>query len=149
MKDQGGWKEYVSTDISIMLEELESRKRKESGFKQKRFLAAIATMGSLIAYMGYLNFFILEGAAGQVTGILKGAFQPVSGGILLSVVGCFIMFRHFSAKSEEAKKKFDTLRHEAIDRMSTRWTASAEAELRATLSEEFRKKDINLVYKSK
>jgi hypothetical protein len=146
---KGNWRDYVSADTSAMFKELENRKSKEKKMKRFRFLSSIGLCTSVFLYLAYFQLVILKEAAGNTTDVLKKAFDPFNVSMLFIVIGFVILFRHYTYKTDEAKKKFDSLRSETIDRTSTGWTASAEAELRATISKEYAEKEINLIYKSK
>jgi hypothetical protein len=145
------WSELnLSEDTKKMLEDLIERKKKWERRKKVRFFCFALTTGLcyFFAYTFYLN--IMLGSGGNVMAMLDMIFsyRQVTFSFLASILSIMVA-RNEVNKAEKAKKKYENLREEAIDKLDSSWLRNVKSETREQVSKFMKVQyDINLVYKS-
>ncbi|GLX67753.1 DUF2663 family protein [Paenibacillus glycanilyticus] len=141
------WRELIPNDAKKTLDTLIDRKRKLETFKSRAAFCALLCLFCflLFAIAYYRNIGTLHGSfASLYEGIVGSSFLL----FLLSVFIVSFVYLYVLAKEiDKAKKKYDTLREETIDKFDTTWLKSINFETRSEISIEMNSYDINIDYK--
>ncbi|MEW9698369.1 DUF2663 family protein [Paenibacillus sp. SI8] len=145
------WSELnLSYDTQKLLEDLIDRKEKWDRLKKSQlfYLMAAAGLCLLFARTFYLNMML--GSGGNTIAMLDILLSNKS--VLftfIASVAAIIYVRNEVNKVEKAKKKYESLREEAIDKLDSSWLRNVKSETREHVSAYMKvKHDINIVYKS-
>ncbi|MBD0381391.1 DUF2663 family protein [Paenibacillus sedimenti] len=145
------WSEFnLSGDTQKLIEELIERKDKWDKLKNLRGFYFLVTAGIcfIFAYAFYRHILVVSGGnVMAMLGILLGN-KYVLFSLLLSIAAA-VFTRNVLTKVEKAKKKYESLREETIDKLEYSWHINMSSENRGQLSAYMKTKyDINLRYKS-
>ncbi|MCM3628715.1 YpbF family protein [Paenibacillus glycanilyticus] len=141
------WRDLIPNDAKKTFETLIDRKRKLDTFKSRAAASALLCLLCflLFAVVYYRNIGTSNGSfASLLEGIMNSSF-------LIFLIAVFIVsfvYLYVLAKEiDKAKKKYETLRMETIDKFDTTWLKSINFETRSEISIEMNQYDINIDYK--
>ncbi|MFD0694657.1 DUF2663 family protein [Paenibacillus sp. GCM10027628] len=145
------WSELdLSGDTQKLLEELIERKEKWDKLKKLRSFYFVITGVICFIFAFAFNRNIMVGSNGNVMAMLGLllANRYVLLSLLLSIASAMFM-RNVITKVEKAKKKYESLREETIDKLEYSWKINMTSSTKDQISRAMKKiYDINLVYKS-
>lgn len=144
----GPWREQVSDDTRVMLDDLIkfNKKTKETKAKQESQIAITATVS--IGYLIYLAFFIISQS--EINPLVIAA-SFISIWHIVGILGISSLFsRQIYLKSKITSKEehFEKLRHEVIDHLASPWFRIQHSSLRDEVSSEMEALGINVRYKN-
>ncbi len=144
------WSELNMSEDSVkVFQELIERKEKLESSKRFRVIYLVFT-GCLALFFAY-SFYrtVMVGSGGNTMAMLDALFSDKKMLYTLALsVAAMLFTKNVLYRVEKAKKKYDTLREETIDRLEYSWSFHMSQEMRDQLSSYMKERhDINLRYK--
>lgn len=140
----------ISEDTKRLLDMLREKKTELDKYKRVKgfWMGVTVGMGFLSLYVFY--YYILLPLPSNSILIFKKITEHSLGiSLLIGVLSSHFLSKYYTDKHQKAKKKYDDLRYEAIDRFSGNWLKSKEAKIIDTISAEMKQKyGINLTSKT-
>ncbi|CAM3274769.1 DUF2663 domain-containing protein [Paenibacillus lupini] len=141
------WREQVPSDAKITFDKLIDRKKKLDTNKSRAAACALLCLFCFLLFaVAYYKFI------GTSNGSFASLFEGImNSSFLIFLIAVFIVsfvYLYVLAKEiDKAKKKYETLRNETIDKFDTTWLKSINFETRNEISLEMNTYDINIDYK--
>jgi hypothetical protein len=140
----------LSEDTQKMLDTLEERKATMDILKKRRdrlFIFLFLLITTCIVYF-YLTIF--SSATHSPLSILnKLTENSLNMFFILAAISLYIYSIQFAKKAEKAKKKYEDLRVEVIERLYSTWIKTQHSDMRDEISRYLNDKGINVRFKSK
>jgi Sec-independent protein secretion pathway component TatC len=140
----------LSEDTQKMLHTLEERKATMDILKKRRdrlFIFLFLLITTCIVYF-YLTTF--SSATHSPLSILnKLTENSLNMFFILAAISLYTYSIQFAKKTEKAKKKYEDLRVEVIERLYSTWIKTQHSDMRDEISRYLNDKGINVRYKSK
>ncbi|MCK9860284.1 DUF2663 family protein [Paenibacillus sp. ATY16] len=141
------WRELVPNDARKTFETLIDRKRKWENCKSRAVFCALLCLFCFLMF-GIVYFRNI----GTIHGSFAKLYESImSSSFLIFLLAVFIVsfvYLYWLAKEiDKAKKKYETLRIETVDKFDTTWLKSINFETRSEISIEMNSYDINIDYK--
>lgn len=141
------WRDLIPNDARKTFDTLIDRKKKLDNCKSRAAFCALLCLFCFLLFgiVYYRNIGTIHGSfASLYEGVANNSFLL----LLLSVFIVSFVYLYVLAKEiDKAKKKYETLREETVDRFDTTWRKSISFEIRNEISREMNSYDINIDYK--
>ncbi|QAY66800.1 DUF2663 family protein [Paenibacillus protaetiae] len=142
------WRDHVSDDAKFMIDALVERKTK---LDRLRAIATITVILFSVSFFPLATSFYKHTKTSKedILNLFEGLFSHFFNFILiLASITSLLCLHYLSQEISTAKKKYDTLRFEAIDRFYTSWHKTNGSALRDEISLYLKEKGINFVHKA-
>jgi type III secretory pathway component EscU len=140
----------ISEDAQKMLNTLEERKQKMDNLKKRRDCLFIFLFLLITAFIVYFYLTTFSSTTNTPLSLLnKLTENSLNMFLLIAVVTLYTYSIQYAGKAEKAKKKYEDLRVEVIDRLYSTWIKTKHSDMRDEISRNMNDKGINVRYKSK
>jgi hypothetical protein len=140
----------ISEDTQKILQTLEERKDKMDTLKKRRDRMFIFSFLLIATFIVYFYLTTLSSASNNPLGILNNLVEnSLNMFFLLAVITLYTYSIQYARKAEKAKKKYEDLRVEVIDRLYSTWIKTKNSDVRDEISRDMAGKGINVRYKTK
>jgi Sec-independent protein secretion pathway component TatC len=140
----------ISEDTQNMLNTLKDRKEKMDTLKKRQNRLFIFLFLIISAFIVYFYMTTLSSTTNSPINILnKLTENSLNMFLILAVITLYTYSIQYARKTEKAKKKYEDLRVEVIERFYSTWIKTQHSDIRDEISRKMNDIGINVRYKSK